>query len=367
MQFRLVTRLFLVAVTASALCCSGSAVAAVQPLWLGLAPNGGKAAGSPIAKGGKKEEQKPSRETEVKGESAGKAKSASGGHWHGAGGKPERFESGHRPLPVRTYYLKSPLGSGATVNALVQKADGSVMPVEPAQEAGNVKISFPASMGEGPMHGPNNVYVVESQVKGDILVLRTAKWCTLHHNCGWGHDHKFDSERIAPRSCLVVPFEIVVRDLWDGNFHSRLMSGDMLALDVLYQGKPAPFATVRVTSEKGWSREVTTDADGHAAVQLIRDYYPASWSLFERNQLGEVRIEARYAVDQVGSFNGLDYRRVEMVSTFPWRYNPARREYTSLVYGLLIVTVAMAVSGLGIYIHRERRRRPRREIVFDEE
>lgn len=323
-------------VSAAILCWTGSGLAAVEPLWLGPAP-------TDAARGG------------------------ANGHRHpgGGGGGAERFESEHRPLPVRAYLLR-PAAPEATVTALVHRADGSVMTVAPVREAGKLKLSFATAMGEGPMHGPNHLYALESHLEGDTLVLRTAKWCTLHHNCGWGHDHKFNAERLTPQSCTEVPFEVVVHDLWDGNFHSRLMSGDDLRLDVLYRGRPAAGALVRVTSEKGWSREVQSDADGRVTVQLIRDSFPASWSLFDRNQRGEVRIEARYATDETGSLHGQDYRRVEMVTTFPWRYAPAQREYTSLAHGLLVALVTMTVSGLGVYIHRERRRRPRREIVFDE-
>ena len=351
---------------------ASSAAAAVQPLWLGLAPASGKGAECcPLPDGSKAEEKKeavakPSQGHHDTGETAGEAKGkGKSRRWPGASDKPERFESEHRPLPVRTYFLQ-PSSGDAMVSGLVQKADGSTMPIDPVREAGNVKLSFPATMGEGPMHGPNNVYAVESHVEGDTLILRTAKWCTLHHNCGWGHDHKFDAARLAARSSDQVPFEIVAHDLWDFNFHSRLMSGDELLLDVLFRGKPVAWATVRVTSDKGWSRELLTNAEGRATVQLIRDTFPASWSLFDRNEKGEVRVEARYALAETGSLNGQAYNRIEMVSTFPWRYSPARREYTSLAYGLLVALVTMSVSGLGVYIHRERRRQPRREIVFDE-
>lgn len=347
---------------------AGSAAAAVQPLWLGLAPAGGHTAASaqPLregkAEGKRSAAAKPHPGAHAKGEAPG----GGGSHWHGGGnGWPERFESEHRPLPVRTYFLQPPVAA-AQVAGYLQKADGSVVSVDPTPEAGQLKLNFPAAMGEGPMHGANHLYAVESHLQGDTLVIRTAKWCTLHHNCGWGHDHKFDTERLVPHHCSAVPFEIVAHDLWDFNFHSRLMSGDQLKLDLLYRGKPAAGALVRVTSEAGWAREVTANAEGHATVQLIRDLYPSSWAFFDRNQLGELRVEARYAVDETGSLDGQPYRRVEVVSTFPWRYSQARRDYTSLAYGLLVATMTMAVAGLGVYIHRQFRCRPRREIVFDE-
>lgn len=349
----------------------GGAEASVQPLWLGLAPTGNSPA-SPGAQAAEAAAEKPGaahrshsalarKGAEEKGKGWG-----GGSHGHGGSGKPERFESGHRPLPIRTYFLQPPPGGDVPVTGLLCKADGTLVTVDPSPEAGEVKFSYPASMGEGPMHGPNTLYAVQSQVVGDTLVVRTAKWCTLHHNCGWGHEHKFDTQRLTPQGCAQIPLEIVAYNLWDFNFHSRLMSGDPLIIDVFYHGRPAAGALVRVTSEKGWVREVTTNGGGRATVQMIRDLYPLSWSLFDRNQLGEVRIEARYAVAESGVVAGQEYRRVEMVTTFPWSYSQARREYTSLAHGLLLVTLTMAVAGIGVYIHRQRRCRPRREIVFDE-
>ncbi len=338
---------------------AGPAAAALQPLWLGLAPGSGlgpeccevpeefRATAGPPQDGDK---------------AAGRPDAARANR---GGGKPARFESEHRPLPVRAYFLQ-PSQLGADLTAFLQKADSTTMPAEITVEGGNQKISFRAAMGEGPMHGPNNLYVVASHVEGDTLVVRTAKWCTLHHNCGWGHDHKFDEGRLTARSCNLVPFEIVAHDLWDQNFHSRLMSGDELRLDVLFRNRPAAGATLRVVSEKGWVREVKTNADGRATVQMIRDSYPAAWSLFDRNEQGEVRIEARHAVEEAGTHKGRPYRRIEMVTTFPWRYYPARRDYMSLSHGLLVVTVTAAASGLALFLHRRHRSRPRREIVFDE-
>lgn len=334
---------------------------AAEPLWLGLAPGNRQTASTccPIPTG---------KAFAPAGDSSGRiseAASARSGNRRNTGGATSRFESEHRPLPVRSYFL-TPNPAADDIEGLLRKADGSRLRIEPIRDGRALRFTYRAGMGEGPMHGPNNLYVVSRRLEGDTLLVRCAKWCTLHHNCGWGHDHKFDRERLAAHPSPEIPLEIVIGGLWDDNFHSRVMSGDLLNVEVFHHGRPAPGARVRLTSDQGWSREASTDENGRVGMRLIRDLYPDGRTLFDRDQRGELKVEARYEVAESGIFNGSGYRRIELISTFPWRYYPARREYTSLGHGLLLIAMACCFSTLGIYLHRRRRHRPRREIVFDE-
>jgi hypothetical protein len=54
-----------------------------------------------------------------------------------------------------------------------------------------------------------------------------------------------------------------------------------------------------------------------------------------------------------------------MISTLPWRYLPARSEYTSYAHGLSLAGLAATATGIGVYAYRERRKRPYREVEPD--
>ena len=280
-------------------------------------------------------------------------------------GRPRRIqESEHRPVPIRTYHFNDHRRL-AVVKAHVRRPDGSV--IEPDLRLGvNPSLSFPTPFGDGPVHGANNVYVVEQGVEGDVLVSRNAKWITMHHSCGWGHDNKFDEKLINPQSLDTIPFEIVIDKLWDTNFHAMVTSGNDLRIKVLSYGKPVQGARITLSTEKGWMKKVVTDGRGVASVQMLRDYYPTSWPKFQRTHRGPFLVTAQYEADQKGIYKGKPYKQVSYMATLPWKYSPSEQDYASYSHGLLIGVLAMTVSGAGIYAYRERRKRPYKGIVFDE-
>ena len=281
----------------------------------------------------------------------------------GAGARPV-MESEHRPVPMRKYHFTDHRRL-AEVKAYVRRPDGKV--VEPELHLGvNPGLTFQTPMGEGPTHGAHNVYVVEQGVDDKTLTVRTAKWITMHHSCGWGHDGKFDKKLTTPQALETIPFEIVINNLWDPNFHASVTSGNKLEITVLSYGKPVPGAKVVVSTDKGWSKKMVTDQHGIASMQLIRDYYPVSWDKFHRTYRGKFLVTAQYDADQSGSFNDKSYERVSYISTLPWKYSPSRQDYSSYTYGLLIGALAMTVSGVGVYAYRERRKKPYKRISFDE-
>lgn len=340
-------------------------------LWLSPAPSG-KPGGVPAA--GHDHGPPP---PEPKNESAGKpaaagkpaprpatARGGAGIHAHGqsAGASTALLESEHQPKPRRSYRLNDRHCHG-TLSAVVRRADGTVTPAELHGD----QVSFAVAMGDGPDHGANNLYVTEQWLEPDnVLVVRVAKWITMHHNCGWGHDHKFDPQRVTPQTLATIPFEIVLTDLWDSNFHSRLRTGDELIITVLAQGKPAPNARVTVRTEQGWLKELITDTNGTASAQLIRDYYPRFWSEFKPSHRGPLLVTASYEAEQSGIFQEQPYNRVRYSGSLPWNYQPARQDFSSYIYGLLVTLVVLTVVGFGVWIYRERRTRPYRGVVFDE-
>lgn len=286
----------------------------------------------------------------------------SAGRGAGTGRRPAG-ESEHRPQPMRTYYFGEHRRL-AKVEAFVRRPDGSV--IEPELQLGvNPKLSFPTPFGDGPNHGANNVYLVEKGVEDNVLVVRAAQWLTMHHSCGWGHEHKFDPSRTQPQAINTLPIEIVIEELWDTNFHAKVTSGQQLQITVLNYGQPLPGARVIVRSENKWIKEVFTDKDGTASLQLIRDYYPAKWTDFKRSRRGEFLVTALYEAEEAGVYENQPYGGLSYMTTLPWKYSPARADYSSYALGLIIVLLGVSSTGGGVYFYRERRKKPYRGISLE--
>lgn len=291
------------------------------------------------------------------------------GHGHGHGRKGgrggEQGHSEHRATTERKWYLNlHDLHEGA--EAVILRSDGT-------RAAGSLSHgrdgwSFAVDMKplDGSLDGVFNLYVVDRSVEGGVLTVRAAKANMTNHSCGWGHKFKFDQERLRPKHDGEIPLEIVALDLWDRNFHSKTMSGDILATQVLQNGKPAAGARVSFITGSGWTKTVLADEQGKASIQLIRDYYPETWSLFDARKKSTVLVTASVEAPEKGVYQGKAYTGTRLVATLPWRYSPQRREYSSYGYGLGVGALFLVASGAGIYAYRERRKRPCREVTFDE-
>ncbi|MFH2045852.1 MAG: hypothetical protein ABIK92_11985 [Pseudomonadota bacterium] len=277
-----------------------------------------------------------------------------------------QFESEHRPLPFRHYRLKSKIPYGS-LQAFVRHPDGQLSIARlQKEEKGEMNVSFKTPLGDGPMHGIHTLYVVDQQIEGNRLLVRTAKWHTIHHSCGWGHGYKYDKDRTITKPLADVPLEISCLELWDGNFHSRVQSGDRLRFRVFSYGAPVAGANIRLISGKGWIKHEVTGKDGTAEFQLVRDYYPKNWKYFDSRHRERFTVVTEYESPSQGQFSGKDYSSVRYISSIPWTYIPSRKEYTSTAFGLSIGLLIIAIGALGFYIYRERRRRPYREVMFDE-
>lgn len=322
------------------------------PLWLSLAPlpaaPGPDCCEAPAAMAGRPERVTPN------GRPGGKP-----------GGMTAIHESEHRPLPMRTYWLNSG-NLQPDAKAYVRHPDGSFDELAIESRDNGLCVTLSTPMGDGPYHGANTVYVVEKSVKDGVLTVRVAQWLTIHHSCGWGHDHKFDPERLTAAPLPQVPFQIVLAGLWDGNFHSHVMSGETLSVMALHDSQPAAGARISLTTEKQWTKTLRTNPDGSATFQLIRDYYPANWDVFDRERKNSFKLSATYETTEHGEYAGLPYQQVRYIATFPWRYYPSRTEYSSLGAGLALGTVFMVGGGAGFYTYRQRRQQPYRGIVLDE-
>lgn len=272
--------------------------------------------------------------------------------------------SEHRATPVKKFYLNiHDLSDSA--KAYVLRPDGSITEGRLSHDEGAWSIAFDTKPMDGSMDGVFNVYVVDKQVSDGMLLIRVAKMNAINHSCGWGHKYKFDKERQRPKHLDSIPLEIVGHDLWNSYFHTQTMSGDKFVFSVLHNGKPVS-ASVKVRTQSGWMKMFKTDDDGKGSFQLIRDYYPEKWNDFKARKRSSFVITAEHEVDEKGMYEGKSYNRIKLVTTFTWRYQPQRSEYTSYAYGLGIAVAFAIAGGLAVYIHRERRKRPYREVRFNE-
>ncbi len=288
------------------------------------------------------------------------------GEGHGKrGNRGGQGHAAHQATAERMWYLNlHDLGPGA--EAIILRPDG-------VRAAGSLRhggdgwsVAVDTRPLDGSLDGVFNLYVIDRAVSGGVLTVRAAKANMINHSCGWGHAFKFDDVRLLPKHAPDMPLEIVANGLWDRNFHTKTMSGDRFAVQVLRNGKPAAGASVSFTTGSGWTKTVETGERGEASVQLIRDYYPEQWSLFEARKRGTVLVTAQYETAERGQYRGKAYGRTRYVATLPWSYVPQRREYASYAYGLGIACLVAVLAGIGIFVYRERRSRPCREVRFDE-
>lgn len=288
-----------------------------------------------------------------------------GGRRAGPRGDSGGDHSEHRAAPVKKFYLNlHDLSDNA--KAYVMRPDGKMAEGKLSHDEGAWTVTFDTKPMDGSMDGIFNVYVVDKEVIDGTLLIKVAKMNVINHSCGWGHKYKFDKERLKPKQLDAIPLEIVGSELWNKNFHTSTMSGDNFVFSVLHNGKPVEGAAVRMRTQSGWVKMLRTGNDGKGSVQLIRDYYPENWTDFKARKKGNLLFTAEYEIEEKGTFEDSKYNKIRLITTLPWKYQPQRKEYTSYVYGISITTLFALVVGLGVYIHRQRRKKPYREVMFDE-
>jgi hypothetical protein len=272
-------------------------------------------------------------------------------------------ETGRRGIYVKRLWAK--VGADPASAAYAQWPDeGELRIFGPGGAKVRPKV-FAAGEGGGftfsmPKEGFYDAYLVQRRVDGDVLTAAITKAEVLKHSCANGHDRRTTVALMSPRTSNAVPFELVRERLHNEDFHTHIASGDRLGFRVYRDGEPAAGATVRLTTEKGWSKSAVSDADGRVSFQLIADYFPG-WKHFDEDRRERFVAQASYTASAQGSYQGHAYRTVRYVTTLPGSYYPARTAYLSYLYGLLVVLFAAALSVAGVFLYRLKRTRAVRE------
>ncbi len=275
----------------------------------------------------------------------------------GMGGAPGR-------IPNKRLWLRSgsnPQTAGsvpASEPVLLLDAQQQASSIDVEAHGGPYNVTFPM-----PEPGVYNAYFVRRAVDRETLAVTVAKAEVMRSA---GHAKvEGEDQLMVPRTDARVPVEIVRERKEKEGLFTRINYGDVLAFQVLRDGKPVQNARVTFTSGQGWSNSVQSDEDGRASFVVIRDYFP-EWREFDRRHRETFVVSASFPLDQAGEWQGTPYRDVRYTTTLAGAYYPAIEDYESYAWGLGIAVVALLFSGTAIYLYRRRRVRPYREVSFDE-
>jgi hypothetical protein len=232
------------------------------------------------------------------------------------------------------------------------------LPFSQAPDNGPLSVEFPM-----PEEGFYNAYVERRRVNDGVLEVSLAKAEVMKHSCREGHDNV--QVKMPPRHHAAMPLEVVRERKPKEDFHSRLGHGDEVGFRVLRNGAPLAGAQVTLTSGQGWSKRLLSDGEGNVSFRMIRDYYPP-WSLFKKRHAQPYLLNVRYSQPAAGELDGEAYHGTRYTASFTGSYYPSPDDYQSYAYGLSFGLFALLSTGGGVYFFRRRRKRPYREVRFDE-
>lgn len=209
-----------------------------------------------------------------------------------------------------------------------------------------------------PDNGYYNLFYTNSLSKDNTLHISTAKYEHMRFN--HSNDAVYDDQKMSAHSIKEIPFDIL-RLREDGEtFYHRLYSGDNIRIKAILNSKPIEGASIKLSTETGWSKTIKTGKDGIATFVLLKDYFP-EWNKFDRRHKNKFLLTATYT-ENIQS----EYKKIKHTVTYPSMYYPNSSAYKSYAYGLLAAVVTMLLSGIAIYWYRRRNHQPFKEVRFDE-
>jgi polyferredoxin/nitrous oxide reductase accessory protein NosL len=199
---------------------------------------------------------------------------------------------------------------------------------------------------------PTNGYYYIYALKEDAhkTVVAKLEYLRGKHGTDDKYDAKFKDEIINK----ALPIDLVrIKSSTEDSFYHKHQMGDTLEFQALFEDKPLANAKIKIQTSSGWTKTVTTDAQGTAKFTIIRDYFP-KWSKFDKRFKQEILLTLTHEKGDK-----------EYVLTYPLHFYPNDRDYLSYAYGLGIVLIVMFISGLIVYRYRQNRIKPFKEVDFD--
>lgn len=212
--------------------------------------------------------------------------------------------------------------------------------------------------------GYYNAYLKIKKGMGDTLYINIAKAELLNHSCRNGHHKKLEARpvRTYPE---ITDLEVIRKRNPHENYHYFSTSGDQETYQVLYLNKPVKGVNITFNTEMGWSKSMVTDENGEFNIQFIQDYF-SKWKELNKREIFYYMLRADYTINQNISYKGKDYQYIHYTLTMSDGYHPSKTMYSSMVWALIVFVITLIVSIAGIFIYKERRKRPYKEIEFNE-
>lgn len=162
-----------------------------------------------------------------------------------------------------------------------------------------------------------------------------------------------------------LPFEIVMqRPIKKHHINCCLYSGDIAPFKVYYKGELQKNIPLKVTMQTGWTNIVKPSDDGVVTFEIPRNTYVKKEKGERHSE--KMIVEARYRVNESGTYGGEAYHGVEYVMSLPLSFSPSPLEYESKMLGFSTAMGVMLVFSLGLYYNRRKKRKTPKEIWFDE-
>ncbi len=210
--------------------------------------------------------------------------------------------------------------------------------------------------------GHYNAYVTEARVSGGRLEVETAKSQFVRTERGV-REPELDSR--APLFNPEIPLELVREREPGDRIGKRLISGEEARFTVRAHGVPVAGIPVTLISQTGWRKTAISDAAGSVRFRMLRDEFP-DWKDFSNRIWSTYLVVAERILDESGEYRGVPYVGTRIRASLADRYYPSPRDYRSYAYGLGIIGLTLLVSGIAVFVYRERRTRKFKETRFDE-
>lgn len=283
-----------------------------------------------------------------------KKKSYGGGHNHG-GARGRVATKEVWPIFEDSEGKKNCLGDVGSELYLLD-ANLNSTKVTASKDAGCKSVTF-----EMPDNGYYNLFYINKATQDNTLYITTAKYEFMRFN--HSNDAIYDKEKMDAHTIKETPFDILrVRDE-DETFYHNLYSGENLRVQALLNSKPIEGANITLLTKTGWSKSLKTDKDGIATFTLLEDYFP-EWDKFDKRHKSEFLLSSSYEQDINNSSDG--YKKIIYNATYPSYYYPDSSQYRSYAYGLSAALITIIVCAFAIYMYRQRRQNPFKEISFNE-